>query len=198
MRFSLKDLVLKILDWIHFPFLHNSEVNTNTFYRARRDDTEVEVAFGIGTGGVNHGVWSDKLAKWIIHGDANHVHIPDWYQKGVITNTGQATVNAAKWYSLATITLQPQMAYLILATVTSNSGATFGTICDFSTSGLRTSFVSYGRTTTGSGQGTHGWGYVTTGSTTATVTVRSYGYYTTSHTEGGKICAIPLPWLVNW
>lgn len=75
MRFSLKDVVLKILDWIHFPFIHNSIANTNTYYRARRDDTSTEVAFGVGSGGVNHGVWSDKQAKWLLYGDNSNVYV---------------------------------------------------------------------------------------------------------------------------
>lgn len=75
MKLKLKETISKILAWIHEPFLHNSVLNTNTYYRARRDDTGTEAAFGVGSGGVNHGVWSDKLGKWLIYGNAENVYV---------------------------------------------------------------------------------------------------------------------------
>ena len=68
MQISFKQTLAKILAWIHEPYLHNSVLNTNTYYRAKRDDTGTEVSFGVGSGGINHGVWSDKLNQWLIYG----------------------------------------------------------------------------------------------------------------------------------
>ena len=55
--------------------MHNSVTNTNTFYTAIRDDTNTSVNFGVGSGGVNHGVWSDTLNKWIVNGSSTDVYV---------------------------------------------------------------------------------------------------------------------------
>jgi hypothetical protein len=47
----------------------------NTYFRAKRTDTETEVSFGIGSGGTNHGVFSQKLNKWIVYGDDTSVYL---------------------------------------------------------------------------------------------------------------------------
>lgn len=44
------------------------------------------VQFGIGSGKVNHGVYSLTLSKWIIYGDASDVYVPHWSSIG---NAGQ-------------------------------------------------------------------------------------------------------------
>ena len=59
--------------------LHKSSGDTG--YHAKRTDTDTEVWFGVGSGGTNHGVYSKKLGKWILHGDENYVYI-----NGINTN----------------------------------------------------------------------------------------------------------------
>ena len=39
----------------------------------KRTDTEVQMFVGVGTGGVNHGVYSNKLGKWLIYGNGTDV-----------------------------------------------------------------------------------------------------------------------------
>lgn len=39
----------------------------------KRTDTEVQMFVGVGTGGVNHGVYSNKLGKWLIYGNDTSV-----------------------------------------------------------------------------------------------------------------------------
>ena len=44
--------------------------------------------FGVGSGGVNHGIYSTKLGKWLVYGDGSNV-----YCTGTATNvTGTVTV----------------------------------------------------------------------------------------------------------
>lgn len=50
-----------------FLVTHGTE-NTDCGYKATRSDTGVSLFFGIGSGGVNHGIWSNKLGKWLIYG----------------------------------------------------------------------------------------------------------------------------------
>ncbi|WP_298484096.1 peptidase G2 autoproteolytic cleavage domain-containing protein [uncultured Ruminococcus sp.] len=42
---------------------------------AERSDTGVAVWCGVGSGGANHGVYSRKLNKWMMYGDANGVYL---------------------------------------------------------------------------------------------------------------------------
>jgi hypothetical protein len=52
-----------------------SRSSGNTYFRAKRTDTETEVSFGIGSGGTNHGVFSQKLNKWLVYGDDTSVYL---------------------------------------------------------------------------------------------------------------------------
>lgn len=55
---------------------HNSTANTNTYFEASREDTGTAVGFGIGTGGVNHGVYSTPMNKWMIYNSGDgYVHL---------------------------------------------------------------------------------------------------------------------------
>lgn len=42
--------------------------NKDCGFKATRSDTSVTVFFGVGSGGVNHGIYSNKLGKWLIYG----------------------------------------------------------------------------------------------------------------------------------
>lgn len=54
----------------------------------KRTDTEVQMFVGVGTGGVNHGVYSNKLGKWLVYGDGSNV-----YCNGTATNvTGTVAI----------------------------------------------------------------------------------------------------------
>lgn len=49
--------------------------DTDTAFYAKRSDTGVQVWMGVGTGGVNHGIYSSKLNKWMMYGDASNVYL---------------------------------------------------------------------------------------------------------------------------
>lgn len=49
--------------------------NTNSFFISKRTDTGVQAGFGVGANGINHGVYSYKLNKWLIYGDASKVYV---------------------------------------------------------------------------------------------------------------------------
>lgn len=48
----------------------NSKVSTNTFVHTKRSDTGYGISFGVGSGGVNRGLYDDNLNRWIIYADA--------------------------------------------------------------------------------------------------------------------------------
>lgn len=52
-----------------------AKASGDTYLYAKRTDTSVEVRFGVGSGGTNHGVYSLKLGKWMVYGDASNVYI---------------------------------------------------------------------------------------------------------------------------
>ena len=43
--------------------------------KAERTDTDVSLFMGVGSGGVNHGLYSLALGKWMIYGDAANVYV---------------------------------------------------------------------------------------------------------------------------
>ena len=49
--------------------------STDTYYVAKRTDTNVSVGMGVGSGGTNHGLYSHKLSKWLVNGDGSNVYI---------------------------------------------------------------------------------------------------------------------------
>lgn len=56
-------------------YLKDGTANTDVQYVAKRTDTNTQIWLGIGSGGVNHGVYSNKLDKWILHADGTGVYV---------------------------------------------------------------------------------------------------------------------------
>ena len=68
--------------------MQHGTANKDAGFRATRTDTDVSMFFGVGSGGVNHGVYSTKLGKWLVYADGSNV-----YCNGTATNvTGTVTV----------------------------------------------------------------------------------------------------------
>lgn len=55
--------------------IESSTENVDTGYTATRTDTNTGVSLVVGSSGINHGVWSDKLGKWLIHSDGTNVYV---------------------------------------------------------------------------------------------------------------------------
>lgn len=53
--------------------IEHGTANKDASFKATRTDTEVTVFMGVGSGGVNHGVYSSKLGKWLIYGNDTSV-----------------------------------------------------------------------------------------------------------------------------
>jgi uncharacterized repeat protein (TIGR02543 family) len=47
----------------------------DTGFTAKRTDVDVACSLYVGSGGVNHGVWSSKQSKWLVNGDASNVYV---------------------------------------------------------------------------------------------------------------------------
>lgn len=56
-------------------YINQPTVAKTAFYRAIRTDKGTEVAFGVGDGGLNHGVWSGKLNRWIVYADESSIYL---------------------------------------------------------------------------------------------------------------------------
>ena len=52
-----------------------TKASGDTGFYAKRSDTGVEVLMGVGSGGTNHGIYSNKLGKWMMYGDATNVYL---------------------------------------------------------------------------------------------------------------------------
>ena len=116
-----------------------------------------------------------------------------------INASGEQTVTAAQNYTLCSITLEPNTKYMVFGNVTTNNGTEITIMCNLNTSdAVIYQLGDVARVTTSAGQGVTTWRYIETGENTATVNCLSYGYYTTSHIERGKIIAIPLNKTTNY
>lgn len=116
-------------------------------------------------------------------------------QRTTKSASGTVTVNSSGYKTLCTLTFPAYSGtWLILSHTWSNNGSSFETVNEMIlSSGTPAVWQSNPtRTTTGYGQGTPNWGFLVLGSTAVTITQRCYGYYTTSHTEGGRMVAIKL------
>lgn len=56
-------------------YINQPTVAKTAFYRAIRTDKGTQVAFGVGDSGVNHGVWSGKLNRWIVYADESSIYL---------------------------------------------------------------------------------------------------------------------------
>lgn len=69
-------------------YMEHGTANKDCGISMKRSDSEVQMFVGVGTGGVNHGVYSNKLGKWLIYGTDSAVVC-----NGTATNvTGTVTV----------------------------------------------------------------------------------------------------------
>lgn len=67
--------------------LEKSTANEETKIVVRSTDTVNGVWLGVGTGGVNHGVYSESLSKWLIYGNANGMVLSQTVESVTIQNT---------------------------------------------------------------------------------------------------------------
>lgn len=91
--------------------------NNEAGFRAKRTDTDVSVLFGVGSGGVNHGVYSYKLGKWMIYGDGSNV-----YCNGTATNvTGTVAIGHGGTGATNAATALSNLGALPASTITSGT-----------------------------------------------------------------------------
>ena len=83
---NIKKLLTKILEWINNPTItHSTTGSTGTLYEATSNWTDTSdgtsgittVGFGVGGGGKNHGVYSNVLNKWLLHGTTSKIYVGD-------------------------------------------------------------------------------------------------------------------------
>ena len=70
-KFSIQNYVYNS-GWTSFTISRSAG---DTYYYAQRTDTGNQIYFGIGSGGVNRGIYDQKLAKWIFHTDGTKVYV---------------------------------------------------------------------------------------------------------------------------
>lgn len=75
-------------------YLENSTPATDTMTYYKRTDTGTEMGVGIGTGGIDHGIWSKNLNDWLVYADASKGHL-----------NGSAYFTAGETYVLQNVTV---------------------------------------------------------------------------------------------
>lgn len=77
-----------------FLIQHGTE-SASAMYAAKRTDTDISIRFGVGSGGINHGVYSDSLSDWIIYNDGGaHSKTPKLHVTGTTDISGTADNDA--------------------------------------------------------------------------------------------------------
>lgn len=56
--------------------INRSSGSFDTMIKFKRTDTDVGLSVGIGTGGTNHGLWTNAMSRWIIYCDKTKTYIP--------------------------------------------------------------------------------------------------------------------------
>ncbi len=70
-----------------------NDSDTDTFYYSKRSDTGTQVAFGVGASGTNHGVYSDKLKKWLVYSDGSKVYVNNCAIDGIKSASSKTHTN---------------------------------------------------------------------------------------------------------
>jgi hypothetical protein len=120
-QLSLKKTIARLLRWTQYPNVKRSTASTSALYAAQRTDTGVNVSFGVGSNGDDHGIWSSTLSKWIVRGNtAGNFFVGD-------VRIGKYSGNATKVgsaYTAGTITYWCNSGTVVVRL----SNMTFGTI----------------------------------------------------------------------
>ena len=96
---SIKEVLTKILHWIKYPHLHG-QTGLDTYYRVTNTDNNTAVAFGIGSSGTRHGVWSTTLGKWMLYSDGTSVYVNEMKVADTVVEAGPSGIWAyRKWNS---------------------------------------------------------------------------------------------------
>ncbi len=69
-------------------FIEHGTASKDASFTAKRSDTGTSIFMGVGSGGTNHGLYSNTLSKWLVYADGSNV-----YCNGTATNvTGTVAV----------------------------------------------------------------------------------------------------------
>jgi len=72
---SLKKILQNIINWVKNPNIKWSTDSTgNRFFRVTNTSNE-GVGYGYGSGQANHGIWSEKMNKWMIYSNGTQTYI---------------------------------------------------------------------------------------------------------------------------
>ena len=115
--------------------------------------------------------------------------------KEVLYSSASITVSSATTYTICNITIPANSKYLVLGYARSGVSSTTIEGCFITLrSGTPSVDISGGttRTTMSNGGGLVAWRYFETGTTSISVDLQCYGYYTTSHTESGHLLGLPI------
>ena len=150
-QLNLKKVIARLLQWVQYPVVKCGTANQEAWYQAQRTDTGTTVSFGVGSGGVSHGVYSNTQGRWLIYGDDTTVYVNGVQMR---KTSASATKSGSVW-TAGTIT-----AYYNCGTVTVLfSNVSFGTVTSRTTfatipTGFRPAGEAYGKANNSSYTGT--------------------------------------------
>ena len=72
---SLKETLKNIISWIKKPNINWNTADTGERYYRVVNTSDEGVWFGYGNGRVNHGIWSEKMNRWMVNSNGTQTYI---------------------------------------------------------------------------------------------------------------------------
>lgn len=106
--------------------------NKDVCVNCKRTDTGAEVSLQVGSGGINHGLWSTTLDKWMVYGDGDRVYLNGGaFGYNVDTYNNSTTRVELGWGQVDTTSRENNMGALVSFYSVSGPGSTARSITIF-------------------------------------------------------------------
>lgn len=119
MNLKIKETIGHIVDWMKggvyitttATIRTKGPTGTDVGYRAKSIDSAGDVAVQVGAGGVNHGVYSRTLDKWMIYADSTDVYVDNANLTVKVlalswdNGTAGSALAVARWGKIAMLTI---------------------------------------------------------------------------------------------
>ena len=102
---DLKKLLTKILNWFKYPLLYSSTAKSLFYKISNAASTIAGIGITQQGSGVNHGLWSWALDRWLVYSDSSTVYVNGYDMTPVTLTSGWFTRNTTNTSDVSSTTL---------------------------------------------------------------------------------------------
>ena len=102
---DLKKLLTKILNWFKYPLLYSSTAKSLFYKISNAASTIAGIGITQQGSGVNHGLWSWALDRWLVYSDSSTVYVNGYNMTPVTLTSGWFTRNTTNTSAASSTTL---------------------------------------------------------------------------------------------